>query len=112
MTCWTAADQAEQDVLLHGLTTGYAEHRQKKCNACQPCPEYEAWRQHVASCRACNGYAPLTYGLACEKPHDAWACPSCNPCPHLQVAIREALEWREVRLLLSRAEALRGEIAA
>jgi hypothetical protein len=30
------------------------------------------------------------------------------PCPHLQKAIREVFEWRESRLLLSRAQALRS----
>jgi hypothetical protein len=32
------------------------------------------------------------------------------PCPHLQAAIAEVVEWRDARLLLSRAEALRREI--
>jgi hypothetical protein len=36
-------------------------------------------------------------------------CPRCNPCPHLQAAIREVCDWREARLLLSRAEVLRAE---
>jgi hypothetical protein len=31
-----------------------------------------------------------------------------RPCPHLQAAIREVVEWREARLLLSRAEGLRA----
>jgi hypothetical protein len=73
MTSWTAADQAELDVLLHALTSGYAEHR-----------------EHCASC----------------------AGP--EPCPHLQRAIAEVVDWREARILLSRAQALRidQELAA
>jgi hypothetical protein len=31
-----------------------------------------------------------------------------GPCPHLQEAIREVCDWREARILLSRAEALRA----
>jgi hypothetical protein len=34
---WTPADQAELDVLVHGLVTDYSEHRQR-CRACQPDP--------------------------------------------------------------------------
>ena len=30
------------------------------------------------------------------------------PCPHLHDAIREVVDWREARILLSRAEALRA----
>jgi hypothetical protein len=30
-----------------------------------------------------------------------------EPCPHLQAAIREICDWREARILLSRAQALR-----
>ena len=113
MTTWTAADQAELDVLLHALTSGYAEHRQK-CEACQPCPELAAWREHKAGCRACQGDAPLTYGPPCERreqwlEHNRRGCVRCLPCPHLQAAIREVVDWREFRALLSRAEALRAQ---
>jgi hypothetical protein len=31
-----------------------------------------------------------------------------EPCSHLQEAIREVLDWREARILLSRADALRA----
>ena len=33
-----------------------------------------------------------------------------QPCPHLIEAIVEVVDWRELRLLLSRAEALRAEL--
>jgi hypothetical protein len=36
-------------------------------------------------------------------------CAGPQPCPHLQAAIREVCEWRQARILLSRAEALRAE---
>jgi hypothetical protein len=104
---WTAADDAELDVLLHALTVDYAKHRDN-CDACQPCPYYEAWLEHKARCKACKGIAPLTYGPPCEKPHDAWTCLRCNPCPHLTGAINEVAEWFEARKLRSRAEALRA----
>lgn len=32
-----------------------------------------------------------------------------QPCPHLQAAIAEVVEWKQARELLSRAEALRAE---
>jgi hypothetical protein len=113
VTSWTHADQAELDVLVHALVFDYWEHS-KRCGACQPgpCPELEAWNQHEAACDACQGNAPLTYGPPCPDwrarrlEHGA-VCARCNPCPHLQRAIVEVLEWREARALLSKAEALR-----
>jgi hypothetical protein len=113
----TEADAAELDVLVHALVADYWEHR-KKCRACipEPCAELEAWRAHKAGCLACQGDAPLTYppGPDCRRIRAWWlshgdTCPRCNPCPHLQSAIREVADWWEVRLLLSRAEALRRE---
>ena len=62
---WTAADDAELDVLVYALVTDYWEHRER-CEACQPCDELAAWREHKAGCRACQGDAPLTYGPPCE----------------------------------------------
>ena len=32
------------------------------------------------------------------------------PCPRLQAAIAEVVDWLEARVLLSRAEALRREV--
>lgn len=110
---WTAADDAELDVLVDALARDYWEHR-KRCRACAPglCPEQEAWKAHSVECRACQGYAPLTYGLPCGR-HAALLehnknCPRCRPCPQLQRAIEEVVEWVEARQLLSRAEALRA----
>jgi hypothetical protein len=111
---WTAADQAELDVLLYALVDSYFEHRER-CRACQPgpCPRYEAWLEHEAGCRACQGHAPLTFGPPCPERRrfldEHRDCVRCLPCPHLQTAIREVCEWREARILLSRAEALRAE---
>lgn len=38
--------------------------------------------------------------------------PTCDldPCPHLQEAIREVLDWRQARMLLSHAQALRAQL--
>jgi hypothetical protein len=114
---WTEADQAELDVLLHALVFDYWEHK-NGCIACDgsPCPQYEAWFEHKASCRACQGDAPLTFppSADCRRRHSEFvahgdACWRCNPCPHLKAAIAEVLDWREARILLSRAEALRAE---
>ena len=71
--CWTAADAAELDFLVHALVTGYWEHRDR--------------------CRACLSRAE----------------PGSLPCPHLRTAIKEVVDWRDARALLSRAEALRAE---
>ncbi len=115
MNYWTAADAAEADVLLWTLTTDfYSEHRER-CEACrpEPCARYAAWVTHEADCRACRGDAPLTFGRPCPERRrfldEHHGCARCNACPHLQKAIAEVLEWREVRILLSRAEALRAE---
>lgn len=75
-------------------------------------PELDAWRAHKADCPACRGDAPLTYGPPCERhgrllEHNRRGCARCLPCPYLQAAIAEVLEWREARILLSRAQALR-----
>jgi hypothetical protein len=37
---------------------------------------------------------------------------SCQlePCPHLREAIREVVDWREARILLTRAETLRAQL--
>lgn len=112
------ADAAELDVLAHALVFDFWEHREH-CEACnpEPCTEFEAWLEHKAGCRACQGDAPLTFGLPCpdwreRRLEHGRTCPRCNPCPRLQAAIREVCDWREKRLLLSRAEALRAELEA
>ena len=116
MTAWTAADAAELDVLLLALVFDYWEHREK-CAACRPCDWPDRWKKHKASCRVCDGLAPLTFGTACEKrdqlrEHNK-TCPACSgPCPHLRRAIGEVCDWREARILLSRAEALRARLEA
>lgn len=110
MTFWTEADSAELDVLAHALSFDYFEHR-KRCDACQPCPRLASWRAHKADCPACRGYAPLSYGT-CERhdrflEHNRRGCARCLPCRALQAAIREVCDWREARILLSSAQALR-----
>jgi hypothetical protein len=52
------------------------------------------YSEHRQRCRACQPDPPP------RAPY---------PCPHLQAAIREVCDWREARILLSRAEALRRE---
>ena len=118
VSVWTDADAAELDVLVHALAFDYSQHRQN-CEACnpEPCPQYEAWLEHKAGCRACQGDAPLTFGLPCldwreRRLEHGRTCKRCNPCPHLQAAIREVCDWREARRLRSRAEALRSERVA
>lgn len=113
---WTAADQAELDVLLHALTFDYWEHRER-CEACRPCDELGTWRAHKDECPACRGDAPLTFGPPCERSerwleHNRRGCVRCLPCPSVQKAIREVVDWHEARRLLSRAEALRADQAA
>lgn len=110
---WTPADAAELDVLTFELSRCYLEHRQQ-CEACRSdCRVYESWREHLETCLACRGDAPLTYGPPCAQRRvfieHGNACPRCNPCPHVQKAIRSVLEWREARELRSRAEWLRAE---
>ena len=109
---WTDADQAELDVLVWTLVDRYFEHREL-CVACTPgpCPRYEAWLAHEAGCRPCQQLAPLTFGPPCPERRrfldEHGECVRCLPCAHLQAAIREVVDWREARLLLSTAEALR-----
>ena len=111
---WTAADGAELDVLIGTLVGSYFEHRDR-CEACrpEPCARYEAWLAHEADCRACQGDAPLTYGPSCAERRrfldEHRDCARCLPCPHLQRAIAEVVDWRAARMLLSRAEYLRAE---
>lgn len=113
MTAWTEADQAELDLLLYELATGFAEHR-KRCEACQPCPEPQRWRDHKAECPSCSDRAPLTYGRGCERREAFRAhvaeCKRCaGPCPHVQNAVAIVVDWRERRQLVSRAAHLRAE---
>lgn len=114
---WTTADAAELDALLHRLVGDYWRHRES-CRACRrdPCPHLVAWREHERGCRACQGAAPLSHPTsdACRARRRAFvehgdSCPRCNPCPHLRQAISAVLDWREARMLLSRAEDLRAE---
>ncbi len=49
--------------------------------------------EHRQKCRACA----------------ASRQPGGLPCAHLQAAIREVVDWREGRMLLSTAQALRAE---
>ena len=59
----------------------------------------------------CQQLAPLTFGPPCPERRrfldEHGECVRCLPCAHLQAAIREVVDWREARLLLSTAEALR-----
>ena len=61
---WTQADSAEMDALVWELCRSYVKHRDR-CDACspEPCPMLTGWREHVETCKACKGEAPLTYGL-------------------------------------------------
>lgn len=108
---WTAADAAELDVLLYELTRAQ-EHHRSKCRACQPCAAVEAWRAHRASCPACRGDAPLTYGPPCERRHafveHGADCVACHPCTGMTKVIAVVVDWFEVRRLLSKAEWLRA----
>jgi hypothetical protein len=112
---WTAADQAELDVLLWHLADAYQEHRERGCRACDPspCAELAAWYAHRDECRACEGDAPLTFGPPCADWRErrlahGRTCPKCSPCPHLQAVIAVVCDWRDARILLSHAEALRA----
>ena len=107
MSGWTEADQAELDVLLWALVTTHAEHRARGCHACDPtpCARYEWWLEHKADCLICDGvnhdpqrrHAPLTNGWRCPEREQFLVkhrdCVRCLPCPHLQAAIREVIEW-------------------
>lgn len=110
---WTSADSAEQDVLIDELARAFTEHRQE-CEACQPCPQVAAWKEHRAGCWKCRNtirFTTTSYGEPC--PHyiahlaHGRTCKPCNPCPQLHIAIDVVLEWRRHRELLSRAQALR-----
>jgi hypothetical protein len=115
---WTEADEAELDVLAHALSFDYFEHRER-CDACQPCTQYQAFLEHKPECPVCGSDAPLhvhgdrmTLWVRCPqkdalREHNRRRCACCLPCPHLQRAIAEVLEWREARILLSRAQPLR-----
>jgi len=109
---WTAADQAELDVLVHYLVVDHLDHRER-CDGCrpEPCVALATWLTHKADCRACQAGAPLPLGPPCsERRHflDHQNCARCLPCPHLQRAIAAVVEFRDARRLLSRAEALRA----
>lgn len=113
LATWTKADAAELDVLAHTLAFAYWEHR-RCCEACrfESCAQLEAWYAHRDQCAACRGEAPLTFGPPCQR-HAAFTehgatCSRCNPCPHLQVAICEVVDWREARRLRSKAAVLRS----
>lgn len=107
---WTAADAAELDVLSYELARHSAEHRDH-CEACKPCPVYEDWRAHLAVCRRCQDDAPLTFGGPCERRAEfvghGDACPRCNPCPTLTALATIAVDWRDGRVLKSKAAWLR-----
>jgi hypothetical protein len=107
---WTAADAAELDVLVYELARRSTEHRDH-CEACRPCPEYEDWRRHLDGCRRCQDEAPLTYGGPCSRRAQMVAhgnaCPSCNPCPTLTKLAEIAVDWRDGRVLKSKAAWLR-----
>ena len=55
----------------------------------------------------------LVWALVTDYLEDRDGCARCAgpaPCPHLQEAIAAVLDWREARLLLSRAQALRADL--
>lgn len=111
---WTEADAAELDVLVFELCRVYFDDHRSRCLYCQPgdCPELVAWRRHLDECQACRGDAPLTFGPPCDRKRafidHGDDCKRCNPCPHLRRAIEAVVDWREGRVLLSRAEYLRA----
>ena len=112
LSFWTAADAAELDILVHEAVRLAEEHR-ARCEACKPgdCPEYVAWRQHLEVCAACRGDAPITYGPPCSSHAQFVAhgdsCPCCNPCPTLTRLVEIVIDWRDGRVLRSKAEWLR-----
>ena len=101
-------------MLVWTLTAEFDVHR-RACEACSPdpCDELEAWRSHKAACRACEDEAPLTFGAPCEdwrerRLEHGRTCLRCNPCRHLQEAIRGVVDWHIARELLTTAELLRA----
>ena len=110
LSYWTAADAAELDVLAYELARHSTEHREH-CEACQPCVEYEDWRAHLAVCSRCQDDAPLTFGGPCERravfvAHGD-ACTRCIPCPTVTALAAIVVDWREGRVLKSKAAWLR-----
>jgi hypothetical protein len=107
---WTPADSAELDVLAYELAGHVTEHR-AHCAACQPCPEYDDWRRHLDDCRACRGDAPLIFGPPCPRRAQfvahGDACRRYNPCPTLTNLAEIAVDWRDGRVLKSKAAWLR-----
>jgi hypothetical protein len=107
---WTAADSAELDVLTYALVGRLSEHRER-CDACQPCSELASWRRHLEVCKACQHEAPLTYGGPCRRHAEFVAhgdkCSRCIPCPAVTKMIGVVVEWRDWRVLRSKAEWLR-----
>ena len=55
----------------------------------------------------------LLWALVDSHAEHRTLCPTCvraiEPCPAVQRAIAEVLDWRQARILLSRAEALRAD---
>lgn len=107
---WSAADSAELDVLLHEIVTRFDEHR-RTCPHHQPCEILAAYRRHKETCLCCQGDYPLTHGWQCSA-RDAFiehgaGCAACNVCPHIKLAIAAVMDWREGRILRSKAEELR-----
>jgi hypothetical protein len=112
---WTPADSAELDVLVYELARGHAIHRER-CAACkpEPCPALANYLEHRETCRNCEHGIKVrtaTYGDPCPRylQHVAHGdgCPRCNPCVHVRNAIEEIVEWRELRVLRSKAAWLR-----
>lgn len=112
MTEWTEADGAELDVAIYELVRCFDRHRQT-CPHYQPCETLARYRVHRETCLVCEGLAPLNHGARCAV-HDLFiahadGCVQCTPCPHIKEAIAAVLDWREARILLSRAHHLRAE---
>lgn len=72
---WTAADQAEQDIRLHRMVDFLHDH----AHECR-------WCDNASNCICTNHGKPTTH--------------TCDPC---QEQIQGFLDWREERLLQSRA---------
>ena len=113
---WSAADEAELNLLVFELVECASSHR-AGCPYCRPCSAAAEYLEHKSTCWSCdNGIrvATATWGPPCsrylERDAHIEACASCaaTPCPKLTEAIEAVVTWQRRRELWSRAIYMRA----
>lgn len=121
MTAWTAADEAELDILLGELLSEYERHVAEGCTGCKQARRSDARVERTASSPDVTlpdvspvgdiewPSSPVERYKPTSRPARTHVVPgSC--CPKIAAGVHVLLDWHEQRMRRTRAEWLRAEL--